>query len=253
MDEAAATAHGSTSERDRRDLEALGPPVLAELIRTTALGVALLDADWRWLYVNPAGCRIMHADLGALVGRPAPFVPADDAVPVDPVDPGELRTRFIDVAVGDGSTAALEYADNGIATGQESRIAVMFRDVTESRHRERWLAAFARTASSLAYAGSLQRVLDQVAADVLPPTGAVASAIVLIDPRTHAIRLGGTAGHRDDYLERLEKCRQLGAPLATLEAFESRQPAVRRNMKAFTEDPRYEPVRDTITDAAWSS
>jgi hypothetical protein len=43
----------------------------------------------------------------------------------------------------------------------------MFRDVTEAWRKERRLAAFARAASSLAYAGSLQQVLDRVAAGEL--------------------------------------------------------------------------------------
>jgi len=262
MDQPAATETEGASDRDRRDLEAPdlrgrpvpGPrdPVLATLVRTSAIGIALLDADRRWLYVNPAGCRILGAGLGELTGRPAPFVPADDADHAEP-EQGELRTRFVGVATGDGGGLALEYTENGFVDGQGWRIAVMFRDVTEARRKERRLAAFARTASSLAYAESLQHVLDRVAADVLPPTGAVACAIVLIDPHTRAFRMAGTAGLRDDYLDSLEKCRRRGAPLATLEAFESRRPAVRRNLQRLLEDPRYEPLHESIAELAWTS
>ena len=148
---------------------------------------------------------------------------------------------------------ALEYAENGFVDGQESRFAVMFRDVTEAKQQERRLAAFARTASSLAYAGSLQQVLDRVAADVLPPTGAAACAIVLIDPHTLSFRMAGTAGLWDDYLENIEACRKLGAPLATLEAFESRRVAVRHDLQGLVEDPRYAPMHDSMAEAAWTS
>jgi PAS domain S-box-containing protein len=225
--------------------------MLATLVRTSAIGIALLDADRRWLYVNPAGCRILGRSLDELAGRKAPFVPTDKAD--EPVQPREPRTRSVDVPVGEGGRLALEYTEAGFVDGQGRRTAVMFRDVTEARQQERWLAAFTRTASSLAYAGSLQRVLDRVAADVLPPTGAVACAIVLIDPHTHAFRMAGTAGHVDDYLEKIENCRQLGAPLATLEAFESRRPAVRRDVQRLLEDPRYEPMHEVIAEAAWRS
>jgi len=251
MDQPAAAETEGAGDRDRRDLEALGLPVLANLVRTSAIGIALLDGGRRWLYVNPAGCQILGAGLGELTGRPAPFVPPGEVDRDEPVPPGELRTRFIDVPAGGGRT--LEYAANGFVDGQESRIAVMFRDVTEARQQERRLAVFARTASSLAYAGSLQQVLDRVAADVLPPTGAVACAIVLIDPHTHAFRMAGTAGHRDDYLENIEECRRRGAPLATLEAFESRRLAVRRGVQPLLEDPRYEPMHASIAEAAWRS
>lgn len=253
MDQPATNESDARSERDRRDLEALGLPVLVNLVGTSDLGIALLDGDRRWLYVNPAGCRILGAELDELTGRPAPFVPPDDADTGVTVQSGELVTRFIDVPAGTGPGVALEYAENEFVDGQEPRIAVMFRDVTEMQQQERRLAAFAQTASSLAYAGSLQAVLDRVAADVLLPTGAVACAIVLIDPQTRAFRMAGTAGHRDDYLENIEKCRRLGAPLATSEAFESRRPAVRRDMQRLLEDPRYEPMHETLVEAAWSS
>ena len=253
MDQPAATQTDRASDRDQQDLTALGLPVLANLVRTSDLGIALLDGDRRWLYVNPAGCRILGADLGDLIGRPAPFLPDEEALGDGPVRPGELRTRFADVAVGDGARVALEYGENGFVDGQESRVAVMFRDVTEAKQQERRLAAFARTASSLAYAGSLQQVLDRVAADVLPPTGGVACAILLIDPHTLSFRMAGTAGHRPDYLENIEECRKLGAPLATLEAFESRRLAVRRDLRPLFEDPRYAPMHDSMAEAAWNS
>jgi len=251
MDQPAATETEGRSDRDRRNFEAPGLPVLATLVRTSAIGIGLLDADRRWLYVNPAGSRILGAGLGELMGRPAPFVPADEADRDKTMQAGELRTRFVD-GVGDHGLT-LEYTETGFVDGQGWRIAVMFRNVTEARRQERRLTAFSRAASSLAYARSLQQVLDRVAADVLPPTGAVACAIVLIDPQTHAFRMAGTAGHRDDYLESIEKSRQRGAPLATLEAFESRRPVVRRDVQLLLEDPRYEPLHDSIAEAAWRS
>jgi PAS domain S-box-containing protein len=253
MDQPAATEAKGARDRERRKVEAPGLPVLATMVRSSAIGIGLLDADRRWLYVNPAGSRILGAGLGELTGRPAPFVPADEADRDETMQAGDLRTRFVDV-VGDSGSMTLEYTENGFVEGQGWwRIAVMFRNVTEARRQDRQLAAFARTASSLAYAGSLQQVLDRVAADVLPPTGAVACAIVLIDPQTRAFRMAGTAGHRDDYLENIEKCRQRGAPMATLEAFESRRPAVRRDVQLLLEDPRYEPMHESIAEAAWRS
>jgi PAS domain S-box-containing protein len=257
MDQPAATENAS--DRDRRDLEAaLGLPVLATLVRTSAIGIALLDSRRRCLYVNPAGCRILRRSLDELAGRPAPFGPVATADSGEPEGTAGRwfrvrRFRVVDVDTGDGSSVAVEYTENGFGEGTAARIAVFFRDVTEARRQERRLAAFAKTASSLAYAGSLQQVLDRVAADVLPPTGAEACAIVLIDPHAHAFRMAGTAGLRDDYLDSLEKCRQRGAPLATLEAFESRRPAVRRNLQRLLQDPRYEPLHESIAELAWTS
>jgi len=254
------TATGSTmADRDRRDLEALGSSVLANLVGSSPIGIALLDAGRRCLFANAAGCRILGRDLDQLVGGPAPFPPAADADQGEPEEPSGRRwflvRKFpvIEVDTGDGGRVAVEYTDYDFGTGTDARIAVFFRDVTEARQQARRLAAFAGTASSLAYAGSLQQVLDEVAAGVLPPTGAVACAIVLIDPQTRVFRMAGTAGHRDDYLERIEQCRRLGAPLATLEAFVSRQPAVRVDLQHLVDDPRYEPMHEAIAEAAWRS
>jgi PAS domain S-box-containing protein len=253
MDKPTTTGTEAAGERGRRGAEALGLSVLANLVGTSSVGIALLDAERLCLYVNPAGCRILGRDLGELAGGPAPFGPLARADSGEQSESGELRTRFIDVATGAGGTVAVEYTEHVLADGTASRIAVLFRDVTEARQQERRLAAFARTASSLAYAGSLQQMLDRVAADVLPPTGAVACAIVLIDPHTRAFRMAGTAGHRDDYLDRIEECRRRGAPLATSEAFELRQPAVRLGVQMLMDDPRYEPMHETIAEAAWAS
>jgi len=252
MNQPAVAETARASNGDRRRVEAPGSQVLATLVRWSAIGIGLLDADRRWLYVNPAGCRILGGRLDELAGRRAPFVPPDETDRDASSQTGDLRTRYVDVA-GDGGLT-LEYAENGFVDGQGGwRIALMFRDVTEARRQDRRLAAFGRAASSLAYAGSLQQVLERVAADVLPPTGAVACAIVLIDPHTNAFRMAGTAGMPDDYLENIEKCRQLGAPLATLEAFESRRPAVRRDVQRLVDDPRYGPMWQTVAEAAWSS
>ena len=98
MDQRAATQTEDASDRDQQDLKALGLPVLANLVRTSDLGIALLDGDRRWLYVNPAGCRILGADLGELIGRTAPFVAAEEVHHDEPVRPGEQRTRLADVA-----------------------------------------------------------------------------------------------------------------------------------------------------------
>lgn len=251
MDQPAVARTEATSARERRDIEALGLPVLANLVATSALGIGLLDGDRRWLYLNPAGCRIMGVEPGELAGGPAPFLPVDDTEVAVPS--GEPVTRFVDIVDGAGRGVVLEYAENGFVEESQPRIAVMFSDVTEAQQQERRLAAFAQAASSLADTGSLQQVLDRVAADVLESTGALACAIVLIDPDTHALRMAGTAGHRGDYLENMEKCRQLGAPLATVAAFESRRPAVRRDLQQLFDDPRYAPMHESLAAAAWTS
>lgn len=258
MDQPAVTSSTSVSDRERRDLEALGSSVLADLVATSTVGIALLDAERRCVYMNPSGCHVLGRSLEELTGRPAPFDPVAATDVGQPAEPAGRwfrvqRFRVIEVDTGDAGRVAVEYTENSLGAGSGARTAVFFRDVTEGLREQERLAAFARTASSLAYTGSLQQVLDRVAAFVLWPTGAVACAIVLIDPATRTFRMAGTSGHLDGYLEKIEKCRQLGAPLATLEAFERRQPAVRRDLKKLLDDPRYAPMHETLAEAAWTS
>jgi PAS domain S-box-containing protein len=234
-----------------RELQATDASVLATVVRRSAVGIALLDAERRWVYVNPAGCRILGSGLDDLAGRPAPFAPAGQDDEREHQD--EPPTRFVTIQQGTGGSRALAYAEHGFVDEQQTRMAVMFRDVTESRRRDRRLAAFARTASSLTYAESLQQLLDRVAADVLPPTGAAACAIMLIDPQTRAFRMAGSSGYPGDFLAVMEACRKLGAPLTTLNVFDSGRPLVRRDFRPYFDDPRYEPARAVFTQAAWTS
>lgn len=65
-------------------------------------------------------------------------------------------------------------------------------------------------------------MLDRVAVEARSATGAASCSIILLESSTFDVRLVGTAGHEDDYLERLMESVRLGAPLASLEAFRTR-------------------------------
>jgi len=252
MEEAeAATSRAVVTGGEELDPEALGLPGLANLVRTSLDGIAVLDADRRYVYVNPAGCRILGT---VLAGRPAPFVPTGRMGGAKPAESDEGGATYVVVPATDGHRRELECVESEFDVAGRRLITVIFRDVTETQRKERRLAAFARTASSLAYAGSLQNVLDHVAAEVVHASGVVACAVVLLDPTTHAFRMAGTAGHRDDYLQRLEECRQRGAPLITLQAFETRQPMVRRDLQQLIgDDPRFEPMYEPLREGGWRS
>jgi len=255
MDEAEAAIPGAVvAGGEERDAEALGLPVLANLVRTSLDGIAVLDAERRYVYVNQAGGRILGTALKELAGRPAPFVPRIRIDGAEPSESDEGGAGFVVVPATEGHRRELECVESAFEVAGRRLITVIFRDVTDTQRKERRLAAFARTASSLAYAGSLQNVLDHVAAEVVHASGVVACAIVLIDPKTHTFRMAGTAGHRKDYLQRLEECRQLGAPLITLQAFETRQPRVRRDVRQLIgDDRRFEPLYESVREGGWRS
>jgi PAS domain S-box-containing protein len=228
-------------------VEAMGLPVLSHLIQRAPDGIAVLDAEQRFLYVNPAGCRILGSTLAELTGQAAPFPDAGKYRDQEPAAPDDPR-RLLVLDSPNGASRELDCTSSRHGAGSARRTLVLFRDVTTARRRDERLTSFARTASSLVYARSLQEALDRVSADVLPPTGAVAAALVLVDPETHAFQMAGTAGLDEDYLERLEESRRLGAPLATSEAFATRKPVVRQDVQDHARrDPRFAPVKGLLS------
>jgi PAS domain S-box-containing protein len=236
------------------DPRVLGLPVLANLVRTSVDGIAFLDADRRFVFVNGAGCRILGRSRTELLGHPAPFLPPVRLGEPSPADAEDLGTVSVVAWAVDGRSRDLEWAEGSFEAADRRLVTVIFRDVTETQRKDRRLAAFARTASSLTYAGSLQEVLDRVADEVVHASGAAACAVVLIDADTHSFCMAGTAGHGRDYVQRLEECRRRGAPLIALQAFDSRQPMVRTDLQQMVgEDPRFEPMHELLREGGWKS
>jgi signal transduction histidine kinase len=119
---------------------------------------------------------------------------------------------------------------------------------------QRRLAAIARAASSVADAGSLSVTLDVVAREVLQAERIAAVQILLVENGT--MHVVGKAGFTDaeDFTERLEACRQLGARLYFLEAFATHKRIVVPHRKASVlADPRWEPLHAIMGAPDWDA
>ena len=81
------------------------------------------------------------------------------------------------------------------------------------RHRQRRVAAIARTAATLSSQGSLPTILDALAAEVLQTDALAAVQIVTLDATGRQLRIMGSAGfgHWPDFFDRLMECRRRGA------------------------------------------
>lgn len=116
----------------------------------------------------------------------------------------------------------------------------------------RRVAGFARTASWIACRKPLQEVLDRIALEARNATGAAACSVVLLDRETFRARLVGTAGHTEDYRDRLMRSIELGAPLASIDAFRTGRPARRSQVSEIAQaDPRYEPLAAPAEAGGW--
>jgi hypothetical protein len=227
----------------------LGLSALSQLVESALDGIAVIDPGSKaYIYVNPAGCRLLGRDSRELSGHCAsPFNTVREATSTES---NRALENLLYGALEFECTTSLIEADDG------DLLVVRFRDVTEARLQQRRLNTFSRTSASIAFAGSLRTVLDRLADDVRQATGMVACTFLLMN-ETGDLRQAGTSGdypNVDDYNERLKACRDLGAPLLAIEAFESHAPLISVGWREKTlADSRFAPLHDISRDANWHS
>jgi signal transduction histidine kinase len=122
----------------------------------------------------------------------------------------------------------------------------------DDRRGQRRLAAIARAASSVADAGSLSVTLDVVAREVVQAEHIAAVQILRVEGGT--MQVVGKAGFTDaeDFTDRLEECRRLGARLMFVEAFRSRRRIVVAHRKASVlSDPSWAPLHAIMGAPRW--
>lgn len=115
------------------------------------------------------------------------------------------------------------------------------------------LASFARAASTIAWEGSLQMVLNHLAEEVLAASRAKACAITLVSRFGNSVDLFGAAGYPDGYLERVKRALALRAPLLSLEAYRSGVHITRDVTTTLASDPRFEPYAEMARAAGWTT
>jgi signal transduction histidine kinase len=124
----------------------------------------------------------------------------------------------------------------------------------DARRRQRRLAAIARAASSVADAASLSVTLDVVAREVVQATHIAAVQILRVEGGS--MRVVGKAGFTDadDFAERLEQCRKLGARLMFVEAFRTQKRIFMPHRKAdVLADPAWSPLREIMSAPRWEA
>ena len=195
--------------------------LVADLVEASAVGVIVADDEGRCLYANATAQRLLLPRSGEYLG----LLLEDESLHV---------TRWL-FASGGKNFTAMSFYESGRAERQLRRVA-----------------AFARTASWIACRRPLQDVLDRVALEARNATGATACSVILLEPGTLRVRLVGTAGHAGDYRDRLMRSVELGAPLASIDAFRTGRPARWSHLREMTgRDPRYEPLASPTEAGGW--
>lgn len=205
------------------DRDAATERLVSDLVGACTEGVAAINADGACVYANATARRLLAGNSG--------------------VDVGAL--------VNDQSLQATRWPF--VSTGR-NLTAVLFNESERAERQLHRVAAFARTAARVACRGPLQEVLDRVALEARSATGALACSIILLESDVFRVRLVGTAGHTDDYVDRLMQCVERGAPLASIDAFRSGRPTRRDRLRTLAaEDPRYDPFVSLIRESGWDS
>lgn len=124
----------------------------------------------------------------------------------------------------------------------------------DERRGQRRLAAIARAASSVADAASLSVTLDVVANEVVQAEHIAAVQILRVESGT--MRVVGKAGFTDaeDFTDRFEECKRLGARMMFVEAFETCRRVVVPNRKAAVmADPAWGPLHRIMGAPEWDA
>jgi signal transduction histidine kinase len=221
-----------------------GSDVLACLLAESAEGLAVLSSDGQYHFINRAGCQLFDATLVELLGKPSPF----DLGVLD----GGSWSVIQDGLPTTSGTREIEYSGHAVSLRAELMYTVRFRSLEETRRQERKLAAFVRTAPSIAGERCLSAVLDCLADEVRAATGMATSAVVLFDEHTGAATYAGKSGLPADYIQRSEQCRRNGVSMLTRRAYETRGTSF-GHRREILDDPRFAPMHDIVESEDWDT
>ncbi|MFD8160878.1 sensor histidine kinase [Streptomyces malaysiensis] len=218
-------------------------------------GIAVINAEGAFVRLNAPAITLCARPAGSLVGALAPFKPVQD------VSPDALGLLDDDAAeqvcvwdTADGRRLEFAYRSRALPD-DPSMTVVSFRDVSGERRRQRRLAAIARSAVKLASEGSITATLDALAREVLRADAMAGVQILTLDESGQALQVMGSAGFRrwPDFFDRLMECRERGAALRMIDAFEVREPVVIPDRWAAIEkDPSWEPLHEYLGELKWS-
>jgi signal transduction histidine kinase len=218
-----------------------------DVVRHAPDGLAVIDAEARFVDANSAAVLLCGLDPDAVAGAPSPFAAPEDAAGA--VKAGELTVAW-ETVTGQRREFAYVLAQ---VPGQR-RWIVSFRDVTLSRLRERRLAAIAKAASSVASKRSLVGTLEALAQEVARTDALAGVQVLTVNSTGNRLHVVGASGfgRAADFFDKLMECRALGARLMMLEALETREPIVAASRyDAVMRDPSWAPLHQLMRHPRW--
>ena len=182
----------------------LGVDALAAVVERSRDGIVVVTADRRYVYANPAACRILGYSLDELRAMPD-FL---DGFPER--EHQAMLEHFAEQLAGttglwtstvlraDGSEREIRWTNMSFTIGGRPHGAAIFRDTTDARQATQNAAALGQTAAQLAGRAPLGTVLSELARHAVEATRASGCAIG-ITGENGALRTGGAAGVPDEF------------------------------------------------------
>jgi PAS domain S-box-containing protein len=135
------------------------------------------------------------------------------------------------IAHGTPAAYTTRHAELVLATARQAAVAIInARLYNHAQQETRRTAALARVAASLATAGPLENVLEDLAATVVETTRAQAAAVYLADGDLTTARLTGAHGLPAGYATAIEDAMHQGKMTFDLATLDEHQPLVRHNV-----------------------
>lgn len=164
-------------------------------------------------------------------------------------DLGTIETYYRDEDMPDEREIALVFA-----MARQAAAAIenaMLFDQTEQRVRQ--LEALTRIASSFTLEHSLERLMDDIAQEILRASTARFTTITLTDGIARP-KLVAMAGQPDEFREAMQDAYDAGASSAANQAIIDRRTILLHDVRRDrAEDPRYAPARRFFEDESWDS
>jgi len=167
------------------DAAALGLPALAELLTRTEDGLVVVDSDRRYVYANPAACRILGDPIERLRGQDllGSFQVREHATVLEHLSErlGDTSAPFTCIMGGlDGAEREIVCLTFAIEMAGRVHCVAVFRDLSGPRAAARTAVALAQTAAQLVGAGSTDEILAGIARHAVEGTRALVCGIAVV-------------------------------------------------------------------------
>jgi PAS domain S-box-containing protein len=235
----------------------LGVDALAAVVERSRDGIVVVTADRRYVYANPAACRIMGYSLDELRALPD-FL---DNFPRR--EHQAMLEHFAEQLAGtsglwtstllraDGTEREIRWTNMSFAIEGRPHGAAIFRDITDARQATHNAAALGQTAAQLAGRSPLGTVLSELARHAVEATRAMACAIG-ITGEDGTLRAGGAAGVPDEFrrVSLLGTLRIIDMPDGDI-VLGGRMAVIPDAKRRWMESPRAAPTGRTLQQLDW--